>query len=232
MKDCLWFKNIFSVNGFDIDNPKLEQLSKYGDLLINKNHVVNLISAKSENNFWEEHILHSLSFLLKVKINEKAKILDLGSGGGLPGIPLKIVYPDLKVTLLDSTQKKIFADKEIITEMELKGINAISGRAEELNSEPLLKESFDYVISRAVGQLDKLFEWGLPFLKKKIKEDDGIVSTGTILVLKGGDIGEEIKKVKRNKRFDKLEVIDIEFEGCSELFNPDKKLIIMYPKKV
>jgi 16S rRNA (guanine527-N7)-methyltransferase len=232
MRDSLWFKNIFSASGFYIDDIKLSKLSEYSELLIKKNQEVNLISSKSESNFWEEHILHSLSFLLKVKINEKAKILDLGAGGGLPGIPLKIIYPNLKITLLDSTQKKIIADKEMINALGLKGINAISGRAEEIKSEPLLKETFDYVISRAVGQLDKLFDWGLPFLSKKIIADDGIVPTRTLLVLKGGDISEEIKKVERNKHFDKLEVIDIVFDGSSELFNPDKKLIIMYPKKV
>ena len=231
MKDLVWFKNIFSVNGFNIDDDKLKQLSEYGNLLIKKNHEVNLISAKSESNIWEEHILHSLSFLLKVKINEKAKILDLGAGGGLPGIPLIIIFPELRITLLDSTQKKIIADKEMISEMKLKGIGAISGRAEELKSEQELMQKYDYVISRAVGQLDKLFEWGLPFLKKESIESEGIIPTCTILALKGGDLSEEIKKVKRNKHFDKLEVIDISFAGCEDLFNPDKKLVIMHPKK-
>jgi 16S rRNA (guanine527-N7)-methyltransferase len=231
MRDIVWFKNIFSINGFNIDDIKLKQLSDYGNLLIQKNHEVNLISSKSEGNIWEEHILHSLSFLLKVKINEKAKILDLGAGGGLPGIPLIIIYPELRITLLDSTQKKIIADKEMISEMGLKGIGAISGRAEELTSETELIEKYDYVISRAVGQLDKLFEWSLPFLNKASIESEGIIPTGTILALKGGDLSEEIKKVNRNKHFDKLEVINIDFAGSEELFNPDKKLVIMYPKR-
>ncbi len=106
MRDKFWFNNIFIENGFSIDDNKLSLLEKYCNLLINKNQIVNLISPNSEKNIWEEHILHSLSFLLKVKLKQKSHVLDLGTGGGLPGIPLKILFPDIKMVLIDSTQKK------------------------------------------------------------------------------------------------------------------------------
>ncbi len=231
MKDIYWFKNIFAENGFVLDDYKLTKLAEYCELLIEKNSKVNLISSKSENNMWEEHILHSLSFLLKVKIKEDSKILDLGSGGGLPGIPLKIVYPDLDVTLLDSTQKKILADKEMISSLGLEGIKAIAGRAEELKTLPELKEKFDYVVCRAVAPLDKLFEWSIPFLKKETIYSSGHLPTCSVLAIKGGDIDEEIKRVKRNKLFGKMEIADILFSGVEELLNPDKKLVVMFLKK-
>ena len=231
MRDKFWFKNILSENGFNIEHKKLEMLDNYCNLLIAKNREVNLISSKSEANIWEEHILHSLSFLLKVKIKEDAKILDLGTCGGLPGIPLKIIFPKLQVTLLDSTQKKIIADKEIINQLNLKNINTISGRAEELKLLPEMKENYDYVISRAVGKLDNIFKLGIPFLAKvHHSKTTKILPTGAIVVLKGGDITEEIKRVKHNKKLSSFNVIDINFKESDTLLNPDKKIIIMYNK--
>jgi 16S rRNA (guanine527-N7)-methyltransferase len=231
MRDKVWFKNILLENRFDIEPKKFEILENYCNLLIAKNQEVNLISAKSEANIWEEHILHSLSFLFKVKIKEDAKILDLGTGGGFPGIPLKIIFPKLKMTLLDSTQKKIIADKEIINELNLKNINAVSGRAEELKLLPEMKEKYDYVISRAVGKLDNIFKLGIPFLTNNHpRETMGVLPTGAILVLKGGDISEEIKRVKNNKKLSSFNVMDINFKGSDTLLNPDKKIVIMYNK--
>ena len=231
MRDKIWFKNILAENEFDIEHENLELLEGYCNLLIEKNGEVNLISSKSESNIWEEHILHSLSFLFKVKIKEDARILDLGTGGGLPGIPLKIIFPELKITLLDSTQKKIIADKEIINKLNLKDINAISGRAEELNRVPEMNEKYDYVISRAVGKLDNIFKLGRPFLvKTHSKETSKILPTGAILVLKGGDISEEIRRVKNNKKLSFFDVIDINFKGSETLLNPDKKIVVMYSK--
>jgi 16S rRNA (guanine527-N7)-methyltransferase len=246
MRDKVWFKNILSENGFDIEDKKLELLDDYCKLLIAKNQGVNLISHKSEANIWEEHILHSLSFLFKVKIKEDAKILDLGTGGGLPGIPLKIMFPKLDVTLLDSTQKKIIAVKEIINKLGLKNINAISGRAEELKLLPEMKENYDYVISRAVGKLDNIFKLSIPFLKKNHIDESTkilsikilsvkilsaqVLSAGAILVLKGGDIAEEVRRIKMSKNLFYFKVIDIKFKGREDLSNPDKKIVIMYNK--
>jgi len=229
MRDKFWLKNILAENEFYIEQKKLDVLDNYCKLLIEKNQEVNLISSKSEFNIWEEHILHTLSFLFKVKIRENAKILDLGTGGGLPGIPLKIIFPNLKVTLMDSTQKKIIADKEIINKLKLNDINTISGRAEELKLLPEMKENYDYVISRAVGKLDNIFKLSIPFLKKEyFHESQGILPTGAILVLKGGDISEEIKRVKNSKKLSSFNVIDINFKGRETLLNPDKKIVIMY----
>lgn len=230
MRDKTWFKNIFIENDFSIDDNKLSLLEKYCDLLISKNQVVNLISPNSEKNIWEEHILHSLSFLLKVKLKQKSYILDLGTGGGLPGIPLKILFPDIKMVLIDSTQKKMIAVKEIINSLGITGIEIFTGRAEELKSENKLNSKFDYVISRAVGKLDKILEWGLPFLKKSSTKTNDNIPTRSILVLKGGNITDELNIVKKNKKLFNLDVINITFKGCENLFNPDKKLIIMYPK--
>jgi 16S rRNA (guanine527-N7)-methyltransferase len=155
----------------------------------------------------------------------------LGTGGGLPGIPLKIIFPKLNVTLLDATQKKIIADKEIVTKLKLKGINAISGRAEELRLLPEMKENYDYVISRGVGKLEDIFKWGIPFLTKNhSREKIGILATGAILSLKGGDISEEIQRVKTNKKLSSLDVIEINFKRSDSLLNPDKKIVIMYNK--
>jgi 16S rRNA (guanine527-N7)-methyltransferase len=229
MKDHNWFKDICVKNSLVITDEQLLLLGKFVDLLILKNQEINLISQKSESNIWEDHILHSLSFLFYIKLKKDAKILDLGSGGGLPGIPLKILFPQMGITLLDSTKKKIIADNEIIKSLELKNIKGISERAEEINNKTEYQNKFDYVTARAVSSLENIVNWSVPFLKPDSDDifEEETIPTGSIIVLKGGDIDEEVRKIKNNKYIKQIKIIDLNFEGSASLANPDKKIIII-----
>jgi 16S rRNA (guanine527-N7)-methyltransferase len=232
MRDQNWFKHICDINSLNITDEQLLGLSRYVDLLILKNQEVNLISNKSESNVWEDHILHSLSFLFFIKLKTNSKVLDLGSGGGLPGILLKILYPDMDITLLDSTKKKIIADNEMIRTLGLKNIKGISFRAEEINNNPEYSGKYDYVIARAVSSLDNILTWSVPFLKSFNEENciSGEVPFKSIIVLKGGDIEEEVQKIKNKNNLNEINIIDLKYPASDTLNNPDKKIVIMQIK--
>ncbi|HAY33984.1 MAG TPA: 16S rRNA (guanine(527)-N(7))-methyltransferase RsmG [Bacteroidetes bacterium] len=174
---------------------------------------VNLVSRKTES--IENHILNSIFFLSKYKLSEDSKIADIGTGGGFPGIPLKILYPESSVTLIDSISKKIKMLDEIIIEMNIKQLKAVCGRAEILSQEYEYKSKFDYVISKAVADLDKLFLWGIKFLNKN----------GVMICIKGGNINSEIQTLKSLNEKINIEVINFEFDPVYNI--EDKKAVII-----
>ncbi len=129
------------------------------------NKKINIISRKDEENVWTYHILHSISPLFKIEIKQNSAIVDIGTGGGLPGIPIKILRPDISMLCIDSTGKKINAVSQMITDLKLNNIHALWGRAEEIGSQPEYAGKFDVVIARAVAPLKDLFI-GLKFFLK------------------------------------------------------------------
>ncbi|MBK9331565.1 MAG: 16S rRNA (guanine(527)-N(7))-methyltransferase RsmG [Ignavibacteria bacterium] len=191
----------------------MDKFYLYQEKLLKRNKSVNLISRKSES--IEEHILSSVFFLKKFKLNNKSKIADIGTGGGFPGIPLKILYPETSVTLIDSISKKIKMLDEILNEIEFKELKAVWGRAEELSQKPGYKNKFDYVISKAVADLNKLFSWGNKFLNKN----------GVMICIKGGDINSEIQTLKSLNEKINIEVINFEFDPVYNI--EDKKIVII-----
>jgi 16S rRNA (guanine527-N7)-methyltransferase len=230
-RDINWFKSVCDVNGFIIKDDALNLLDKFTHLLISQNQQVNLISKTSEVSIWEEHILHCISFLFLRKIKEDSKILDLGTGGGLPGIPLKILYPGLDLTLLDSTGKKIAAVNDMIHDLGLKNIRGISARAEEISSKSEYSQKFDYIICRAVSSLKNIVNWSWRFLNPEVSpQNDEYVTRNSILILKGGNLDEEIKHIGSNKNIKSIENIELNYSGSETLTNPDKKLIILKMK--
>lgn len=227
-KDINWFENICRNNSFSFSGVQSYTLKSYVKLLLEKNQKVNLISKNSEKYVWEEHIFHSISFLFKIKIKSNAEILDLGTGGGLPGIPLKILLPDIKITLLDSTRKKIFALNEIIQELNLSETKAVSFRAEEIGSFSEYKNKYDYVITRGVSTVKKISNWSYPFLTNSQRSDnDSFIPTRSVLILKGGDISKEILQVQKDEKIKSIKVIDLIHLDTGILKNPDKKLVIV-----
>ncbi|MBK8981767.1 MAG: 16S rRNA (guanine(527)-N(7))-methyltransferase RsmG [Ignavibacteria bacterium] len=191
----------------------MDKFYLYQEKLLTRNKSVNLISRKSES--IEEHILNSVFFLKKFKLNKKSKIADIGTGGGFPGIPLKILYPETSVTLIDSVLKKIKMLDEIINEIEFKELKAVWARAEELSQKPGYKNKFDYVISKAVADLNKLFLWGNKFL----------IKNGVMICIKGGDINSEIESLKSLNEKINIEVINFEFDPVYNI--EDKKIVII-----
>ena len=187
---------VASANGLLLSEEQIQKLGEYGELLRAKNSVVNLISRKDEENILSKHILHSLTIILPAialaGIPSEAHVFDLGTGGGLPGIPIKIARPDISMTLCDSIGKKINAVKEIIHDLGL-SLNLITDRAENLAKTKEHKNKYDVVITRAVAPLDELVRWSHTLVKKG----------GSLLSLKGGNLDEEILKAKQLKSLHK-----------------------------
>lgn len=205
------------------------------DLLLGWNKSINLISRKDVENVWSHHILLSLAFLFKVQFGVGGRILDLGTGGGLPGIPLSIVRPDVTFVLVDSIQKKTQAVQAMLSSLELPNATAICARAEDLNKLNDYQNVFDAVIARAVSGLENLVKWGMPFLKKnsapinfsRTSDPITVSKSSALITMKGGSAEAEIERTRRRFPDLKIRSIELVFKGSEAVQSLDKKLIIV-----
>lgn len=229
---AIHFQTICRKNNIELSEEKTSQLSRYVELILEWNKKINLISRKDEANIWDSHILHSASILFLKNMLPSSTILDLGTGGGLPGIVLKILRPDLEVMLLDATYKKILAVQQILSKLKLTGITARWGRAEELSNSGLAGR-FDLVVARAVASLSDLAKWAIPVLKKGKGGDSQIqnnlyLQSPALLALKGGDLESEISKTRKVVGLRKISSQPLVFAGSERLGGIDKKLVTIY----
>ena len=164
----------------ELSDNQIQQFIRYYEMLVEKNKVMNLTAITEFDEVIEKHFLDSLS-LIKV-----VSVMDMGTGAGFPGIPLKIAFPDLRMTLADSLNKRILFLQEVIEELGLKEIEALHARAEELGKNKEYREKFDLVVSRAVANLSSLEEYCIPFVKPG----------GTFISYKSGEIEEEVANAK------------------------------------
>ena len=171
----------------DLTEIQQKQFSQLGDLYKDWNQKINVISRKDIDNLYVRHVLHSLAIPPVVRFRSGADILDLGTGGGFPGIPLAILYPEVNFTLIDGTRKKIHVVQEVVDAIGLTNVTARQIRAEEL------KAKFDFVVTRAVARLDKLIMWSQRLIKNK---ENHAIPNG-ILALKGGDVKAEAKDIPK-----------------------------------
>ncbi len=155
-----------SEMGIELSEKQVSLFSKYLELIIEWNQKFNLTAITEPNEIIVQHFLDSISTLKLNKIGSEARILDMGSGAGFPGIPLKIMIPQLRLSLVDSVQKKVGFLNEVIKQLELEDTVAIHARAEDLANIEDQREAYDVVVSRAVAELRVLSEYCLPFLKK------------------------------------------------------------------
>ncbi|MDD8017132.1 MAG: 16S rRNA (guanine(527)-N(7))-methyltransferase RsmG [Bacteroidota bacterium] len=229
----LWLYTIAKKNGLLITDIQLAALYTYKTLLLDWNQKINLVSRKDVENAWKNHIAFSLTMLFKIEFLDTIKILDLGTGGGFPGIPLSMMLPHCSFLLLDSTQKKVAAVQAMIDDLKLPNANTVWGRAEELNRNDKYRNSFDAIVARSVSNLSNLLEWGMPFLtrvnrgikKNLIPEKIGI-TTPSLITFKGGETEEEEIVAKKKFPNVKLQIIPLTFHGSEEFENHDKKLVI------
>ncbi|MFC2034409.1 16S rRNA (guanine(527)-N(7))-methyltransferase RsmG, partial [Chloroflexota bacterium] len=173
--------------GLELNPEQLQKFSIYYQELTNWNQRINLTSITDYEEVQVKHFLDALTVTMAIKESENQRIIDIGSGAGIPGLPLKILRPEIKLTLLDATQKKATFLKHITQTLGLNDIKIITGRAEEIAHAKEYRESFDIVLSRAVAPLPTLVELTLPFCN----------IGGISIAQKKGDIKQEISQATR-----------------------------------
>lgn len=163
-----------------------EQFAAMKDLYAQWNERINVISRKDMDNFYERHVLHSLAITKVMRFNPGAKVMDIGTGGGFPGIPLAVMFPETQFTLVDSIGKKITVVKEVASGLKLQNVTAYHERAEKI------KDQFDFIVSRAVTAMPEFMTW----VKGKFRDKSLHPLPNGILYLKGGDLTEEFSTIR------------------------------------
>ena len=190
----------------NLTQEQIERFNRLGVLYPEWNDKINVISRKDMDALYERHILHSLGIAKAITFIPGTRILDVGTGGGFPGIPLAILFPDVQFHLVDSIGKKIQVVKAIAEDLDLKNVFASHGRAESVN------EKFDFVVSRAVTQMPRFVQW---VRRSFLKQSRNPLPNG-ILYLKGGDLKDELASFPQALIFD----LDDFFRG--EFFSTKK----------
>lgn len=157
-------KNWCDENNIIITNTKLEKFEEYAKLLKEWNEKMNLTAITDDEGIAVKHFIDSISLLKYIKFENNSKVIDIGTGAGFPGIPLKIMQPEIELTLLDSLNKRLIFLDEVCKKLELNG-SLVHGRAEELGRDESYREKYDIAVSRAVANLPALCEYCLPFVK-------------------------------------------------------------------
>lgn len=164
-RDISQFQKDLEELHISLSEVQLEQFLTYYDLLNEKNKVMNLTAITEFQEALKKHFIDSLSLVKVIDLKKELSMIDVGTGAGFPGIPLKIAFPNLRVTLLDSLQKRIGFLQEVIDELFLDKVEALHGRAEDYAKPGMLRESFDLCVSRAVANLSTLSEYCLPYVR-------------------------------------------------------------------
>lgn len=227
-------KDICNSINIEITDSQIDQFNRYYEMLVEKNKVMNLTAITEINDVIVKHFVDSIAVIpylkdMGIELNNDLRIIDIGTGAGFPGLPLKIMIPDAEFTLLDSLNKRVGFLNEVISELNLKQINAVHGRAEDLAADKMYREKYNLCVSRAVANLSTLSEYCLPFVKKD----------GFFISYKAGDSEEEINNSKNaikllGGKINKVEDFILPESDAQRVFvfikkleNTDKK----YPRK-
>lgn len=212
-----------------LSKEKLNNFLTFYDMLVERNKVMNLTSITDFDEVVEKHFLDSLSIVREVELDHCKKILDLGTGAGFPGIPIKIAFPELDIVLMDSLNKRVLFLKDVISELNLSNIIAVHGRAEEMARKPEYREQFDLCVSRAVANLCSLSEYCIPFVK----------TDGLFIAYKSGEIDNEVNMAKKAvhllggeiQQVDKFILAGTDLSRSFVKIKKKKKTPKIYPRK-
>ena len=196
MSDNSFFIQGLKEYGFDPTDEQIEKFIRYYDLIIEWNEKINLTAITEYKDVMIKHFLDSVSIIKAVDMSSVNSLIDIGTGAGFPGIPIKIMFPDIKITLLDSLKKRLNVLNLIIDELNLKDIYTIHGRAEDIARDPKYREKYDLCVSRAVANLRTLSELCIPFVKpngkfvsyKSEKADEELEKAKNAIRLLGGKV--------------------------------------------
>ena len=223
------FRSILKQWKIPFSEKQQEQLTVYYEMLVEKNKVMNLTAITEFEDVLEKHFLDSIAIARYVDLTGDLSLIDLGTGAGFPGMPLKIMFPNLKITLADSLNKRILFLNEVIDVLELEGVTTVHGRAEDLAANVHYREQYDLCVSRAVANLSTLSEYCLPFVKVG----------GSFISYKSGEIEEELTAAKKAIFLlggKTKEVIPFQLDGTDisrsfVVIGKEKKTPKTYPRK-
>ena len=195
------FKKDLEELNISLDKRQMCQFLQYYELLVEWNSFMNLTAITDYDEVIKKHFIDSLSLIKAIDLSDEIKVIDIGTGAGFPGIPLKIAFPNLKITLLDSLNKRIKFLNEVIDKLELKDIIAIHGRAEDFAKDKNYRQSYDLCVSRAVANLSTLSEYCLPYVKtggkfisyKSEKITDEMNAAKNAIKILGGNIYNQVE---------------------------------------
>lgn len=199
--DTIQFERDLEAFGVSLTEKQLEQFLRYYELLVEKNRVMNLTAITEYEDVLKKHFVDSVSLIKAFDLSGSLSVIDVGTGAGFPGLALKLAFPDLKVTLLDSLNKRIQFLNEVVDELGIDGVDTIHGRAEDFAKPGKLREKYDLCVSRAVANLSVLCEYCLPFVRvggifvsyKSEKISEELVSAEKAVSVLGGSVERQVE---------------------------------------